>query len=277
MSTGIGCQALAIEDYQRVWVDSICQVLSQIANTRFQAEAVEGPDAQAPDSSLCCALLTLGPPVSGEQAVCFSEKDCLKLFQLSAGEPVADGATFDTEQREAVAQLFVQVCATAARALSNRLKTEIEANLARMELPVWLPSSGLGKTFHIWSAIEPAPLLLSIHLSPELEEALRSTEGDAATTTPTLVPPSKPQNLEFLRQVELPVTLRFGRREMLLREVLELTPGAVVELDQHVEEPVELLVGPRLIARGEVVVVEGCYGLRVTQVIGAEARLNCLR
>ncbi|HUK91433.1 MAG TPA: FliM/FliN family flagellar motor switch protein, partial [Blastocatellia bacterium] len=192
-------------------------------------------------------------------------------------EPAAHGATFDTEQRETVAQLFGQVCGTAARALSDRLKTEIEANLARMEPPAWLPSPALGKTFHIWSASEPAPLVLTIHVSPEQEEALRSAEGDSATVTPSLVPSPEPQNLEFLRQVELPVTLRFGTREMLLREILELTPGAVLELDQQVEEPVELLVGARLIARGEVVVVEGCYGLRVTQVMGAAERWNCLR
>jgi len=277
MSTAIGCRGLAIEEYQQLWVDSVCQVLSQITNTPFQAEAVEGPDAQASDSPLCCVLFTLGPPVRGEQAVCFSEKDGLKLSQLFAGEPVADDATFDAEQRETVAQLFGQVCGTAARALSSRLKTEVEEKLTGMEPPVWLSSPAFGKPFQIWSESEPTPMLLRIHLSPELEEALGSAEGDSATVTASVVPSPKAQNIEFLRQVELPVTLRFGRREMLLREILELAPGAVLELDQHVEEPVELLVGPRLIARGEVVVVEGCYGLRVTEVVGAAERLNCLR
>ncbi len=278
MSTADGCQiALAIEDYPKLWVDSVCEVLSKIANTRFQAKAAEAPDAEASDSPLCCALFTLGPPVSGEQAVCFSEKDGLKLSQLFGGEPLAEGAAFDAERREAVAELFRQVGGTAALALSEGLKTKVEANLTRMELPAWLQPPRLGKPFHIWSATDPTPLLLSIHLSPELDEALRSTEGDSATVSSSVVTPAKPQNLEFLRQVELPVTLRFGRREMLLREILELTPGTVLELEARIEEPVELLVGQRLIARGEVVVVEGCYGLRVTEVIGTAERLNCLR
>jgi len=66
--------------------------------------------------------------------------------------------------------------------------------------------------------------------------------------------------------VELNVTLRFGKRQLTLREVLELTTGSVVELDRQVEEPVELLLNGLVIARGEAVVIDGNYGLRVTEV-----------
>jgi flagellar motor switch protein FliN len=66
---------------------------------------------------------------------------------------------------------------------------------------------------------------------------------------------------------ELDVTLRFGKRSMLLREVMELDAGSVVELDRQVQEPVDLLLAGRLIARGEVVVVNGNYGLRVLEVV----------
>jgi flagellar motor switch protein FliN/FliY len=278
MSSAIGCQfGLAIADYQKLWADSICQVLSKIANTQFHAKAVEGSGAEASDSPLFCALFTFGPPVTGEQAICFSEKDGLKLSHFLVGEPLAEGATFDSEQREAVAELLRQVCGTAALALSSRLKAEVEVNLTGMERPGWLQSAALSGAFQIWSASDPTPLLLNISISPELEEVLRPAEGEPATLTPGLLPSPKSQNLEFLRQVEIPVTLRFGKREMLLREILELAPGAVLELEQRIEEPVELLVGPRLIARGEVVVVEGCYGLRVTELIGTAERLNCLR
>ena len=73
-------------------------------------------------------------------------------------------------------------------------------------------------------------------------------------------------NLDFLRDVPLDLTLRFGQRRMLLREILELGPGSVIELDRRLREPVELLLDGRVLARGDVVVVEGCYGLRVTQI-----------
>jgi flagellar motor switch protein FliN/FliY len=69
--------------------------------------------------------------------------------------------------------------------------------------------------------------------------------------------------------VELAVTLRFGSRRLLLREVLDLIPGSVVDLDRQVEEPVDILLDGRLIARGEVVVLDGNYGVRVTEVAPA--------
>jgi flagellar motor switch protein FliN/FliY len=73
-------------------------------------------------------------------------------------------------------------------------------------------------------------------------------------------------NLGLLMNVELNVTMRFGQRLLTLREVLDLTSGSVIELDRQVEEPVELLLEGRVIARGEAVIVDGNYGLRVTEV-----------
>ena len=63
---------------------------------------------------------------------------------------------------------------------------------------------------------------------------------------------------------------------MSLRDILDLNPGSVVDFEQQIEEPVELLLGGRVIGRGEVVIVEGNYGLRVTEISGARARLNSL-
>jgi flagellar motor switch protein FliN/FliY len=79
--------------------------------------------------------------------------------------------------------------------------------------------------------------------------------------------PSEQNNLNLVMDVELNVTLRFGQRQLTLREVLELTSGSVVELDRQVEEPVELLLEGKVIARGEAVVIDGNYGLRVIEVL----------
>jgi flagellar motor switch protein FliN/FliY len=67
--------------------------------------------------------------------------------------------------------------------------------------------------------------------------------------------------------VGLDVKLRFGGRRMLLRDVLALNAGVVVELDNPLHSPVDLLLDGRLIAQGEVVIVDGKYGLRVTEVV----------
>ena len=75
--------------------------------------------------------------------------------------------------------------------------------------------------------------------------------------------------LDLLKDVEVAVTLRFGAREMLLRDLLDLDSGMVIELDRELEESAELLVAGKLFARGEVVEVEGNYGLRVTELAGS--------
>lgn len=71
--------------------------------------------------------------------------------------------------------------------------------------------------------------------------------------------------LDLLLDVQLDATIRFGERQLLLRDVLSAAPGSIFELDRELPEPADLLVAGRLIARGEVVVVEGHFGLRITE------------
>jgi flagellar motor switch protein FliN len=79
-------------------------------------------------------------------------------------------------------------------------------------------------------------------------------------------------NLDLLLGVNLNLTLRFGQRVLPMREILELNAGAIIELDREVEEPADLLLGDKVIARGQVVIVDGNYGLRITEVTDAPQR-----
>ncbi len=87
----------------------------------------------------------------------------------------------------------------------------------------------------------------------------------------------QPHRLDLLLDIELEATLRFGAIEMPLKEVLELGPGDVLSLDRHVQEPVELVVGDRIVARGEVVLIGGNFGLHVTEVAEPRRRLETIR
>ena len=73
--------------------------------------------------------------------------------------------------------------------------------------------------------------------------------------------------LERLLDIELEANIRFGAREMPLAELLEIGPGAVISLDRQVTDPVELIIGDKVFARGEVVLVQGKFGRRVTEVV----------
>ena len=73
--------------------------------------------------------------------------------------------------------------------------------------------------------------------------------------------------LDLLHDVEMEVTAELGRTRMSVRELLSLTPGAVVELDRAAGSPADLLVNGRLIARGEVVVIDENFGIRITEIV----------
>jgi flagellar motor switch protein FliN len=84
-------------------------------------------------------------------------------------------------------------------------------------------------------------------------------------------------NYDLLLEVELDAVVRFGSRDIELGELLELGPGDVVELDRQVSDPVDLIVGDKIIARGEVVLVNGNFGLRVTEIAEPIRRLESIR
>jgi flagellar motor switch protein FliN len=107
------------------------------------------------------------------------------------------------------------------------------------------------------------------------EARVPSSGGDRTLSgaPPTALSPG----LDLLLDVELEASLRFGSREMPLGEILELGPGDVVELDRHVADPVDLIVGDKIVARGEVVLVNGNFGLRVTEVAAPRKRLESIR
>ena len=143
-----------------------------------------------------------------------------------------------------------------------------------------------------------ASLLVLMLVWSAVSAALAQTPaGDDARTQPAAAAPAAPAphvpvahpvatdtaltqlspGLELLLDVELEASLRFGCREMPLGELLELGPGDVVQLDRHVSDPVDLIVGDKIVARGDVVLVNGNFGLRVTEVSAPKKRLESIR
>jgi len=74
--------------------------------------------------------------------------------------------------------------------------------------------------------------------------------------------------LNFLLDVKLPLSISFGSAQLALKDVLKLTIGSSVELNRVTADPVEIIVNDRVIARGEMVVVDGNYGVRIKQILG---------
>jgi flagellar motor switch protein FliN/FliY len=82
--------------------------------------------------------------------------------------------------------------------------------------------------------------------------------------------------IEVILDIDLPVVVRFGHTELALRTLTRLGPGSVIDLGRSPDDPVEIMVSDRVIARGEVVVVGGNYGIRILDVVSPSERVRTM-
>lgn len=87
----------------------------------------------------------------------------------------------------------------------------------------------------------------------------------------------EPRNIDLILDVPLEVTVELGKTKKSIREILELGPGSIIQLDKLAGEPVDLLVNGKLIAKGEVVVIDETYGIRITTIISPMDRMTRLQ
>jgi len=139
-------------------------------------------------------------------------------------------------------------------------------------------SSAADTPFRVWLEWQmSAALMAALRMAEAKAQVLANAQSQLQASAPESEAEELPAmvstsgNAGMFMDVELAVTLRFGGRRMPLREVLELNNGSVVELDRQVQDPADLLLDGRVIARGEVVVVDGNYGLRVLEVVSSRA------
>ncbi|MCC7416277.1 MAG: FliM/FliN family flagellar motor switch protein [Acidobacteria bacterium] len=108
--------------------------------------------------------------------------------------------------------------------------------------------------------------------------------GAPPPATPAAAPPRRRRaaqaldspNLDVVLDIELPLVVRFGRTSLSLKALSALGPGSIVDMGRSPDDPVELLVGDRAIALGEVVIVEGNYGVRIVDLVSAAERVRAL-
>ncbi len=182
-------------------------------------------------------------------------------------------------------EIVGQSLSAMARSIGARLGREVtcEAEVERnpdAELREWASVSLR------FADAAPGPLLVA--LSPKLVSTLAAppapvVERHESPVAPQPVPsqpapePPRGRTMDLLLDVDLPVSISFGKAQLPLKEVLKLTTGSIVELNRGVNDQVEVLVNHCLIARGEVVVVEGNYGVRIQEIASRQDRLRTVR
>ena len=243
--------------FATAFAESLTETLSESAGSPWLLEVVDVGGVSSSNDTPIHFRLTMDESIHGE---CFIELYEPQVRGLLAGilkEPVEE---ITDKHLELLAKPIISALGKTADSLCDRIGP-FNFKIDRV--------SGLafGGMFMIPIASRQpgAELQVSLYFGGPLLDALSAAcdgeqVNDGDGKKPSIC------NLKMVMDVELNVSLRFGQRQLPLRDVLELSSGSVVELDRMVDEPVELYLDGKLIARGEAVVVDGNYGLRVTEI-----------
>ncbi len=254
------------------WSESLTNLLSQLSQSQWRVAEGGPPARYVADQRF---PVTAKGGLNGKVVIGLSQDDAATMLHLFLQDETLAADKADDSQREALEELLRQWSGLAASSLKASFG-EIALTVGQGEPVTEADASDM---------IVVTDGLRIVRAQLEWDASLLETLNHA-TSIPTDSASCKPGsqverllcegNLGLLMDVELNVILRFGGRRTLLREVLELSPGAVLELDREIQEPVDLLLNDRVIARGEVVVVDGNYGLRVSEVASPQQRVNSL-
>jgi flagellar motor switch protein FliN/FliY len=266
-----------LRNWCEAWKTCLQNVLSQVSGQPSVFE-ISSELLAAADADVWYAVV-VGGAVHGEMTLRLPAASSARIARKLLGETEpAAGAAFEgitAEQKEALEELLRQIAGTAATALAPSVGGEVQLHLSASVAPSWSSDAVIclrtrdeaGATIAVEIQISPALATeLQTKVQPRVQPASVTQTSESLSTPSSTVSPA-PASYGRLMDVGLEVKLRFGTRRMLLRDVLALSAGVVVELDNTLHSPVDLLLDGRLIAQGEVVVVDGKYGLRVTDVV----------
>ena len=265
-----------IETYCQAWAEGLALLLSRMTAVSWQTEPAAASTGTAP---LTCMRITAAGGLAGRQWLTLGAPDVGQLLQTFMGDDVTIVAPLDEMQKEAIEELV--------RQWSGLVASSLKPDYGEVSWDVavegeWDASAASATTLQVGDGSRSVAAVLQLESS--LAERLNAAAENPQPAPATVVANSSARieellrqgNLELLMDVELAVMLRFGSRQTTLHEVLDLSAGAVLELDREVQEPVDLVLNGKVIARGEVVVVDGNYGLRVLEVASPQQRVSTL-
>lgn len=200
--------------------------------------------------------------------------------QLAGRVLGAAGVEDDSQARETYLEILQQSLGELGRSAGARWNRQLDCTGKEAA------AAPEAADFYIVEASYPdaalAPLLVVITGTPQEPPAEddpadgQNAAGNAALAPAEPRPLPHSRTFDLLMAVELPVSVSFGHVQLPLKDILKLTAGSIVELNRMVDEPVEVIVNNCVVARGEVVVVEGNYGVRIHQIMSRQERLEAL-
>jgi flagellar motor switch protein FliN len=285
------------------------------ANLSRISETDSGTFASLLGVSSFCTTLKGSGGVDGQALLLFKEQDTATFADLLIGQDGTSAPDKMTELHlsafgEVVHQLADVLTQTVKNTVGTKALWEVKETATRDVSAVGKLLSGFGPAFLVFSFGIFVQDLVSSELffciPGPVAEKISSGAGKPAANEPAVMDQTgvsngntqsraggvavqqlenefsgetKPTggNIGLLMDVPLRLTVELGRTNKLVKEILALAPGSVVELDKLAGEPVDILVNEKLIAKGEVVVIDENFGVRITEIINPEERLTAVQ
>ena len=260
---------------------------SQEFGNALEAMADERPDLEAravsaqPDGDIVWWKQVLDASPGSAVWIGTARQACLALGQRILAAAGVDSAD-PNELRDTYLEVVRQSLGTFASAVGAQIGREVVCTQGLEEEPP--DDRTAGCEIAISHHGESLPALIFLLNREMLEATARFPSADSPAEEGALVPvPGEPEQelsprahstLNLLMDVELPVSVSFGRTRVRVQEILKLITGSIIELDRSISEPVEVIVNNCVVARGEVVVVDGNYGVRINEVMSKRERLQ---
>lgn len=225
----------------------------------------------------------LSKGVSGQAALVLPGAAGLGIARVLLGEgDTGEREAPGPEEEDALRELANQVAGGVATTLG-----ELRGTSVGFEGPTaqWLPTGGRG----LQAEAESVALVVGIVVGTVTADVFLTLPRAALVSGPTApreasLPPLQEtpsrkngNGIELLLDISLPVTVELGRTRMMIRDILHLAPGSVLELDKLAGEPVDIMINEKSIARGEVVVIDENFGVRLTSIVTPSERVMNLR
>jgi len=267
------------------WAEALAQVLDSMTDQRPQVtwKAVSGTAVEVasgeypylwwehPFSAAAGAVAWVGSPRPTWEHVGTLTLKAAGLDSVASSE--AQNTWFE---------ILGQSLSAMARSLGGLLGREITcgAGAERESAPESTDWASVALTFADGAQppllVALSPILLALMTAPPPSQTVQTEPPSAEYSSEAGQLALNSRTIGLLLDVDLPVSISFGKTRLPMKEVLKLTTGSIVELDRDVNDPVEVLVNQRLIARGEVVVVEGNYGVKIQEIASRNERLRSI-
>jgi flagellar motor switch protein FliN len=247
----------AAQVFAAAFAQALSEVLTEAAGAKRQLEVTDDGGTPAVAGAPIQYRIQVEGALGGECFVEFYESQIVPLLASVTGQRI-DSLTEEHKTS------FAKYVLAAVKKLETSTLTAYGDLNCKVEPVSGLSFGGMFVVAIAAPGAEPEMQILLFFGAQLLAGLSSHLAGESAQSAGASSSPD--YNLDLVMDVELNVSLRFGNRQLSLREVLELESGSVVELDRLVDEPVELYLDGKLIARGEAVVVDGNYGLRVTEI-----------